>query len=551
MQTQICKYQVFVVPLHQNSNCTIMKNTFLFLFCMIAWTLSASNQPFYSSVLQELDQQVQTRASIIRQQEQAIERQKEIWPLADDKQRCQLAEQISVQYSRFNTDSALYYARLCHYYALETNNIHFIQSSSISEAQYLAVNGMYDAAKEILDKLQPNLQDKNKNQFFKTSCLMCVWQAAYSTIPEEKEHFRKLIPTFRQHIIETESEPVWRAQEGALILAETSPRQALNLLLPILDTLSPESDYMRFLANSVAGFYMSLNQQDSALYYYALSAISDIKHGVMEHASLREVALLLYQRGDISRAYRYTNACLEDAQQCKARLRIIEMAGDLPIILNAYQELIAQTQRRQSVMIIALCIFLVVFVVLFIYSFVIGKRLSVAHQNTQLALQQVNEANTHLQEANRIRSAYVTEYMSACSESIQTLDNYHQMLLRTAMHEKYQTLFNTIKSTKVLDDSLRQFYVRFDETFLGLFPDFVEQVNQLLREDQTFAPVVNRRLSTELRILALIRLGITNSDDIARFLRHSPKTIFNYRAAIRNRAKTNRDTLEQRIAEVG
>lgn len=125
------------------------------------------------------------------------------------------------------------------------------------------------------------------------------------------------------------------------------------------------------------------------------------------------------------------------------------------------------------------------------------------------------------------------------------------MLLRTAMHEKYQTLFNTIKSTKVLDDSLRQFYVRFDETFLGLFPDFVEQVNQLLREDQTFAPIVNRRLSTELRILALIRLGITNSDDIARFLRHSPKTIFNYRAAIRNRAKTNRDTLEQRIAEVG
>ncbi len=528
-----------------------MRNTIICIFCLVTLVCSARNQPFYSNILQELDKQVETRKTIIHEREQTILRLKELWHLTDEAQRGCLAEQIYTQYGSFNSDSALYYARLCHQYAVATKNTVRIQSSSIAEAQYLAINGMYDAAKEILDQLEPNLLNENKNQFFKISCLVCAWQSSYSTIQEEKEHYWKLTNSFRQSIIDTETEPIWRAHEKALIVADTHPRQALDGIIPILDTLSTESDYVRYLANSAARFYTILNQQDSALYYYALSAISDIRHGVLEHASLREVALILYQKGDISRAYRYTNACLEDAQQCKARLRVIEMAGDLPIILNAYQELIAQTQFRQRLMIIALCVFLVVFAVLFIYSFVIGKRLSVAHQNTQLALQQVNEANAQLQEANRIRSAYVTEYMSACSESIQTLDNYHQMLLRTAMHEKYQTLFNTIKSAKVLDDSLRQFYVRFDETFLGLFPNFVEQVNQLLRDDQAFAPVLNRRLSTELRILALIRLGITNSDDIARFLRHSPKTIFNYRAAIRNRAKINRDTLEQRIAELG
>lgn len=528
-----------------------MRNTIVFLFCMMSWASSAHNHPFYSTTLQELDKQVETRGAIIRSREQDIQHLKDIWLLTDETKRGYLAEQISTHYSSFNTDSALYYAQVCHQYGIATKNTQLIQSSSIAEAQYLAINGMYDAAKEILDNLKPHLLEGNKNSFFKVSCLICVWQAAYTTIPEEKEYFRQLIPTCRRHIIETETEPIWRTHENALIVAETNPRQALEMVLPIIDTLSTESDYMRFLANSAAGFYLALNQQDSALYYYALSAISDIKHGVMEHASLREVALLLFQKGDISRAYRYTNACLEDAQQCKARLRIIEMAGDLPLILNSYQARIAQTQRRQSGMIIALCVFLVVFVVLFIYAFIMGKRLSVAHQNTQMALQQVNEVNAHLREANRIRSAYVTEYMSACSESIQILDNYHQMLLRTAMHENHQTLFNTIKSAKVLEDSLRQFYVRFDETFLGLFPDFVEQVNQLLREEETFAPVRNRHLSTELRILALIRLGITNSDDIARFLRHSSKTIFNYRASIRNRAKENRDTLEQRIAELG
>lgn len=528
-----------------------MKNAFLFFFCFVFGTISARDLPFYASTLQELDKQVENRRTIIREREQSVERLKELWSLADDAQKCCIAEQIYKQYGNFNSDSALYYARVCHQFALATNNMSLIQSSSIAEAQYLAINGMYDAAKEILDELRPTLMEQNKNAFYKVSCLLYAWQSAYTTIPEEKEYFWQITTSYRQNIIDTETEPIWRAHESALVLEEADTRQALNIVQSILDTLSIESDYVRYLANSAARFYMKLGQPDSALYYYAISAISDVRHGVLEHASLREVALLLYQKGDISRAYRYTNACLEDAQQCKARLRVIEMASDLPIILNAYQERITQTQRRQSIMIVALCVFLVVFIILFIYTFIIGKRLSIAHKNTQLALQLVNEANAHLQEANRIRSAYVTEYMSACSESIQTLDNYHQMLLRTAMHENYQTLFNTIKSVKVLDDSLRNFYVRFDETFLGLFPDFVEQVNQLLREDKAFAPVVNRHLSTELRILALIRLGITDSDDIARFLRHSPKTIFNYRGSIRNRAKENRDTLEQRIAELG
>ncbi len=548
---KICRYQFFFVILQANSNCTTMKNTIFFFFCFVFGTMSAHNLPFYASTLQELDKQVENRHAIIHEREQSIEHLKSLWILSDDSQRGCIAEQIYKQYGNFNSDSALYYARVCRQYALATNNATLFQSSSIAEAQYLAINGMYDAAKEILDKLPPTLMDCNKNAFYKVSCLVYAWQSDYTTIPEEKEYFWKITTSYRQNIIDTETEPIWRAHENALILEETDTRQALDIVRSILDTLSIESDYVRYLANSAARFYKKLNQQDSALYYYAISAISDVRHGVLEHASLREVALLLYQNGDISRAYQYTNACLEDAQQCKARLRVIEMAGDLPIILNAYQERITQTQRRQSIMIVALCIFLIVFIVLFVYTFIIGKRLAVAHQNTQLALQQVNEANAHLQEANRIRSAYVTEYMSACSESIQTLDNYHQILLRTAVHENHQTLFNTIKSVKVLEDSLRKFYVRFDETFLGLFPNFVEQVNQLLCEDKAFAPVVNRHLSTELRILALIRLGITNSDDIARFLRHSPKTIFNYRGSIRNRAKENRDTLEQRIAELG
>ena len=91
----------------------------------------------------------------------------------------------------------------------------------------------------------------------------------------------------------------------------------------------------------------------------------------------------------------------------------------------------------------------------------------------------------------------------------------------------------------------------FDKAFLKLYPKFVEQFNGLLREDARIELKKGKLLNTELRIFALIRLGITQSSDIASMLRYSVNTIYNYRAQIKNSALGDRDNFEERIKEIG
>ncbi len=119
------------------------------------------------------------------------------------------------------------------------------------------------------------------------------------------------------------------------------------------------------------------------------------------------------------------------------------------------------------------------------------------------------------------------------------------------LSDKPKTLFQLVKSTEVIDRTLREFYRHFDETFLSLFPHFVEDFNTLLRPNEQFPLPQQGHLSTELRIFALIRLGITDSEDIAHFLRLSVKTVYNYRTQTRNRALGDRDQLEQQVLLIG
>ncbi len=501
-------------------------------------------------ILLSLDEAVMQRADIIREKEQHIETLKQALTYSTGAGRYQLAHTIYEQYDSFNTDSALHYANLCAKYADEIGDSLLMQQAAILTAKCLAINGLYTAAEDILLSVSEHLYPENANLFYKTGSSLYIWKASFLTLPQEKQEAWDHIPAMREGILATETDPVWLAQERAQVYITSAPHMALELL-NVLDSIPADDNNVRFLANTVGNIYRALGQPDSALHYYALSAISDIKHGVMEHASLREVALLLYENGDaesISRAYIYTNACVEDAQYCKARLRTIEIASDMPLILSAYQRTIIHSQRIRTAGIIVLSLLSVILLFILIYATRTAHRLTIARRQAIETAQQLQESNHSLTEQSRIRYAYVTQYMKECSDIIQRLDDYHQSLLHTATHGTPKDMFNAVKSTDSLDTTLRGFYQHFDETFMGLFPDFIGEVNALLQPDKQFPAPDHNHLSTELRILALIRLGVTSSDDIARFLRCSVKTVQNYRASIRNRALGDRNNLESAIA---
>jgi DNA-binding CsgD family transcriptional regulator len=189
-----------------------------------------------------------------------------------------------------------------------------------------------------------------------------------------------------------------------------------------------------------------------------------------------------------------------------------------------------------------------------------GKNTELYTVNQQLAEQteelstlntQLSTLNLQLSESNRVKEEYIGRFMSLCSQYIDKLDDYRKMVNKKMKNKELEDLFRMSKSTELKEKELEELYQNFDSVFLHLFPNFVNDFNALLQPDMQVHPKEENRLTTEIRIFALIRLGIEDSSKIAEFLHYSVNTIYNYRARIKNGALDNRESFERRIKELG
>ena len=164
---------------------------------------------------------------------------------------------------------------------------------------------------------------------------------------------------------------------------------------------------------------------------------------------------------------------------------------------------------------------------------------------------QLSSLNSQLSESNRVKEEYIGRFMSLCSQYIDKLDDYRKMVNKKMKNKELEDLFRMSKSTELKEKELEELYQNFDSVFLHLFPNFVNDFNALLQPEQQIHPKEDNRLTTEIRIFALIRLGIEDSSKIAEFLHYSVNTIYNYRARIKNGALDNRESFERRIKQLG
>ena len=176
-----------------------------------------------------------------------------------------------------------------------------------------------------------------------------------------------------------------------------------------------------------------------------------------------------------------------------------------------------------------------------------------ADQTTELSTlnYQLSIVNSQLTESNRVKEEYIGRFMSLCSQYIDKIDDYRKMVNKKMKNKELEELFRLSKSTELKEKELEELYQNFDSVFLHLFPNFVNDFNALLQPDMQVHPKEDNRLTTEIRIFALIRLGIEDSSKIAEFLHYSVNTIYNYRARIKNGALDNRESFERRIKELG
>lgn len=289
-----------------------------------------------------------------------------------------------------------------------------------------------------------------------------------------------------------------------------------------------------------AQIYHAKGETEHEKHYLILASLADLKNAIREYVALRNLSVLLYQEGDIDRAYAYMQCAIQDASDGSARVRSIEADEIHPVVEEAYMH---QVRKRYYglIALIASSLIIVAMLVLFLlYSY--RKRHQLATLNAQLM-----RANSDLKQSNQIKTAYVGRYMEISSLLIDRFDAWRKQLKGLAQERQYEKLTTTISSQQFTQEQLSAFYADFDEAFLELFPTFITDVKALLVPEAELRFKKGERLNTDLRVLALIRLGISDSRQISDFLRCSLSTIYNSRTRMRNLYKGDREEFERKI----
>lgn len=518
------------------------------LFLLLCSTLKA--RPSYTDslrlMLQQLDQVVENRSIYDNRKEQKIERLKESISLAgNDSVRYEIYNKLFREYFNYQTDSALHYVSLKENLA-KAKHWDYEDELRMNRSELFSTMGMYKEAIDMLEKIDSKKLSTSQLRYYYS-----MWNslygliAGYSLTQKERDIYYQTSTMYRDSLIPLYSPDVeiyYRLQAGQFI-ARKAYQEAVDVLKSVPAELL-EGHSIGLVAFDLSTAYEGLGDTKQEMYYLAKSAIVDLKLSIKEYIALHKLAYLLYQQGDIERAYKYLNRSMADAVFCNARFRAISITQSYPIIDQAYRIKSAQElQLRQILMSISLGVsLLLVGMVLYIYRQMRKlkvARLDLSKMNEQLqhVNKQLYKVNQELSSANLIKQEYIVHYLDQCTMYLDKMENYRRSLENLSISKDLKALFKAIKSESFITEEREKFYKSFDETFLSLFPHFVESLNALLRDNEQIHPHPGELLSTELRIFALIRLGITDSNKIARFLRYSLTTIYNYRSKVRNKAK--------------
>lgn len=548
-----------------------MKNIIIFLcLCTICMCrLHAADSSRADSLLLKLDQAIKERPIYMEQKElKLVELKRQLHRQIPDEERFAILGTLLDEYRSFNTDSALHMAEEREQIAIRLGNREYIDNARMNKADVLGMTGMYKEVMDLMrnihiDRLPVDIHPYYYHIYRTVYGLM----ADYAVTAYEKKLYTELTDKYRDSLLLVNKDNllIHTLIQSDQYNVRNEYDKAIRLLT---DYLALQKDYehdVAICAYTLSESYRLKGDKEKEKEYLIVSAMADMKTAVREYISLRKLAVLLYQEGDIERAYSYVKICMEDAAACNARLRKLEILEIFPIINDAYQQKTEKQQEQMkwalvSISLLSLFLLLAIF---YVYKQMkkvaaarrevidANKRLKELNDELHLSNAQLKEANHSIAENSYLKEEYIGRYMDQCSVYLEKMDNYRRSLGKIAATGNVEELYKNIKSSKFIEGELKEFYTNFDNTFLQLFPTFVEDFNALLADDEQISLKAGERMNIELRIFALIRLGITDSVKIAQFLRYSVTTIYNYRTKVRNKAAGDRDLLEQEVMTIG
>lgn len=460
------------------------------------------------------------------------------------------------EYLTYRSDSAMHYINLANQIAEKTRNKKQMDLCKISQSILLATSGHFSQAVELLDKInREKIASSLLLEYYK------AYEWAYSVWSEysDDEYFT---PQYKEkeiiyndsilQVIPKESSDYYywlgeyKARTGDQVASQKAYEEALKGLK--VNT--------RLYACVTCGLAFAHKRQghlEEYEKYLIMSAISDNLCPLKENLAIQELAFHIYLNNgndnkSLEKANRYLNYAMEDAIFYVNRLRMLEIARKFPSIVNAYQNENIKKSNRLTYAITTISTLMLLIVISLFFNRRQLHQAKKAKQNLDGLNEKLKELNEELLKTNNTREEYMSLFIELCAAYIEKLNKYQDFVRRKVKAKQTEDLLKQY-STKMGEAETKSFFVNFDNSFITLYPTFIQEFNSLLREGEEIYPKKGEILNTELRIFALIRLGINESSNIATLLFYSPQTIYNYRTAVRNKAK-NRDDFEEQIKKL-
>jgi len=471
---------------------------------------------------------------------------------------------LYTEYQKFNSDSAILYVKKNLVIASELQNADLSNLAQLQLVNLYSSSGKYRESEAILKSI--NKKTLAKSLLPNYYVVYREFFEHYNANSNSKEYIEQ-IGKYRDSLLTvlnpaTLDFKINQVQKNIFNGKFTLALKQLSVLLK--NTKEKDSQYA-MITYLFGKIYEITKQLELRKKYYALSATADIKNAIKDNASLQELALVFYEIGDVDMAYKLTQSAIEDALYCNVQFRTLFMSEIYSIINTAYLE--REAQRKSELQLYLLCISLLsvflILAVIYVYRqmkkvsrirgelFTTSQKLAELNKDITETNSQLQERNGQLSESNHIKEEYIAHFFSLCSAYINKLENYRVILNKKATAKQFDEIYKILKSTTLVEKELEELYGNFDVIFLNLYPTFVKDFNALLINEEQIVLKQGELLNTELRIFALIRLGITDSVKIAAFLRYSLSTIYNYRTKARNKAAVSRNDFEEAVMKIG
>ncbi len=508
------------------------------LFCLIsANALDISNKKV-GTVLLQLDQEIINRERYINEQQLKIDSLKSILSLHNNDSLVAIME-IGDEYVAFENDSAIsYYDK-----GYNISNSKGLDSIALifrlKRDTYLPLAGIIDYATTDYENIDSSAIPNSLLELYYDS-----GKQMYSYIASCYTNYPTIFNQYKNKSLQCQSQLLnildkssikYNLNLGEYLLDSKELPKAKAILEETLTKLDESSNLFARASHAIATIALIQNKENEYIYHLTKSTIADIKSTTLEVVSMQELGEKLFEKGDIARAHSYSSIALSNAVKCNATMRMIQSSKAMPIIVQAHSAEIKEWQKLITYVIIGIIILLLFLIIILIYLRIEANRLK--------------HARKKLETANNVKGIYISQFLNLCSIYMEKLTQFSDTVKRKISAGKAEDLYKITKSGKFIEQQSREFYEVFDNAFLNIYPNFIENVNTLLMPDKQIELKNDEKLNTELRILAFMKLGIDEGSRIAQMLNYSVNTIYAYRNKLKNKA-INRDTFEDDIMKL-